>query len=570
MRGSPLLSRLENGDEQMERRKIKDDIKRSFITYTTIIIIAILTVYLLSLLMTFYVSIVEPGTETNEQIAEQIETGFDRYRAGMKELAKEESIIDFLNGKGESSIVNQLLYDFRNGSSLHSHFALLQSTGEVLASSYYTEQKEELEQSVVLNSIIGKTEENGFNEEYVNKRLINGDSGGVYVFAAAVQISSTTNGYLLFILDHPLYPPSSQKVVVADRFNNAIFYSHSFGIDRLGKLAEPIEGKFIQYEGSPYYVTATIVEEQRIQVFTLTAIHTYKLLLLYGIMAMVVSSFVILVVVWLVTPKILKKSLEPFDALVAIVASKNNNEHFQQNGRMSVEVQTIYEEYTNKVNEIEALVNKNQEIMETKRLSEIKHLEAKFNPHFLYNVLEMIKYETLANPESASEMIVKTAKLMRYNANFGDTTVLLKEDLAYLHDYFALQKMRYGKRLHYSIQIAESLEQTRVPKLLLQPLVENAIKHSIDETNELMVNLTAKIAEGDLLFHVIDNGSGMSKQRLEEVKAVIVEETVETEHTGLKNTHQMIQLLYGNKYGLTIEATPSVGTIVQVKIPYKG
>ncbi|WP_054711845.1 hypothetical protein [Bacillus sp. JCM 19041] len=116
----------------MERRKIKDDIKRSFITYTTIIIIAILTVYLLSLLMTFYVSIVEPGTETNEQIAEQIETGFDKYRVGMKSLAEEEAIVDFLKGDGDSSIVNQLLYDFRNESSLNSHFALLQPTGRYL------------------------------------------------------------------------------------------------------------------------------------------------------------------------------------------------------------------------------------------------------------------------------------------------------------------------------------------------------------------------------------------------------------------------------------------------------
>ena len=80
--------------------------------------------------------------------------------------------------------------------------------------------------------------------------------------------------------------------------------------------------------------------------------------------------------------KYLKKSLQPFDALVTMISTKNHNQHFQKE-HIFDEVQTIYEEYTSKINEIQFLVDQNQEIMEKRRLSEMKHLEAKFNPHFL-------------------------------------------------------------------------------------------------------------------------------------------------------------------------------------------
>ncbi|GIN09818.1 histidine kinase [Shouchella clausii] len=556
----------------MERRRMKDDIQRSFLTNAIVIISAILCVYLLSLLFLFNVSIVRPSQATNERVAKEVEAEFAHYKEGMARLVADEQIRAFLRGEGKSGEVNQLLYDFRNAQTFQSDFVLLDSEEEIVATSLYEGQKEQLQQSPVLREQMQQAEEHPFTGEYVNKRAFNAGQGGAYVFAAAVEEGEERAGYLLFLLEHTLPSASEQIVFVTDSFYNAVFYSHTFGIGALGKLTIPTDGFLVQYDGNPFYVTKTEVAGQPIQVITLTSVKTYQLLLLYGLLAMVVSSFVMLAVVWLVTPKILKKTLEPFDALVARISSKNNHLHFQQTDHVFAEVQTIYEEYTNKVHEIQALVDKNEEILEKKRLSEIKHLEAKFNPHFLYNVLEMIKYETLANPESAAEMIVKTAKLMRYNAHFGDTTVLLEEDIAYLRDYFALQKMRYGKRLDYTIAIEPELGRARVPKLLLQPLIENAIKHNIDGIRCLNVDVSAYWENGVLTFVVEDNGLGITPGKMAKIKAIMAGERKEAAHTGLKNTHQMIQLLYGQRYGIDIASAPEKGegTTVRMHIPYEG
>ncbi|MDQ0207378.1 sensor histidine kinase [Alkalicoccobacillus murimartini] len=553
----------------MERRKIKDDIKRSFIKYAVVIIAIILFVYLISLYLIFNVSIVKPNQKINEQVAAEIEAGFEEYRAGLSSLIKDEAITSFLSGAGEGNVTNRILYDFRNAQQMNADFVLLNEEEEIIATSYYDGIEQELSQSIFMNELVNKANKNGMIEERLNKRIMDVNHEASYVFTAAIPGSDGTIGYLMFFLENQLPSTNNQLLFVTDPFDNVIFYSHSFALTTLGKL-ELEKGHFIQADTDYFFKTRTTISENDIQVITLTSIYSYRLLLFYGLLTMVVSSLVMILVVWIVTPKILKKSLQPFDALVTMISTKNHNQHFQKE-HIFDEVQTIYEEYTSKINEIQFLVDQNQEIMEKRKLSEMKHLEAKFNPHFLFNVLEMIKYETLADPENASDMIVKTAKLMRYNTNFGDTTVPLEKDLSYLEDYFSLQKMRYGKRLNYSIQIEPYLYEAHIPKLMIQPLIENAIKHNINETHGLLVELTIEVlGETLMLIRVKDNGLGMKPETLALVQAILAGDMKETEHTGMKNTHQLIQLLYGTEYGLDIETTLGEGTVISLQIPYKG
>ncbi|TSB47400.1 sensor histidine kinase [Alkalicoccobacillus porphyridii] len=554
----------------MASRKMKDDIKRSFIKYAVVIIAVILIVYLLSLYLVFNLTIVHPNQKINEQVASEVQVGFDEYRTGMVALAQDESIRRFLSGEEEPSGVNRILYDFRNQRQMYADFVLVNGEEEIVATSYYDGVEQELNESKRLHPFIQKAAAIGMVEERLTKRIQDVNHDASYVFAIALKDDEKIVGYLLFFLENQLQPLNNQLIFVTDPYDNVIFYNHSFPLSPLGKLHLESDAKLIPHVGDYFYQTQTVIEENQSKVVTLTSINVFRLLLLYGILTMVVSSFIIMTVVWLATPKILKKSLQPFDALVSMISTKNHNQHFQTE-LMYDEVQMIYEEYKSKINEIQMLVDQNQEIMEKKRLSELKHLEAKFNPHFLFNVLEMIKYETLADPENASTMIIKTAKLMRYNSNFGDTTVPLGKDLDYLEDYFSLQLMRYGKRLEYSISIEPRLSQANIPKLMIQPLIENAIKHNINEVGSLSIELDIQLLEEDtMLIRVSDDGLGIELSRLINIQSIIAGDIQETEHTGLKNTHQLIQLLYGKEYGLEIQTKPKEGTVISLRIPYKG
>ncbi len=185
----------------------------------------------------------------------------------------------------------------------------------------------------------------------------------------------------------------------------------------------------------------------------------------------------------------------------------------------------------------------------------------------------MIKYEITLNPENASDIVVKIAKLMRYNTNFGNTLVPLKVDLEYLINYCEIQKLRYGKRLEFEIDIPDDLLDIPIPKLILQPLIENAIKHNIDYKNSLKIILTAQKSGDHLVIKVIDNGLGIKEIELENLKKKIydkAEDVDEVRQIGLKSTQSILQLLYGEKYGLKIESSYNEGSEFSLDIPLKG
>ncbi|AIC94381.1 sensor histidine kinase [Shouchella lehensis] len=551
----------------MRPKKMKDEIKRSFFTYAIVVVTVIFFVYLLLLSIVFRLTIIEPNEANHEHVLKDIETGFAAYYSGMDDLISASTIHSFLETGEQAGDAYKILYDFRNHQSFHADFLLLDGDEEVVATSFYSGSDVEARSSVALNALTYKLEGAGVVGTRLTSPLRDVHHRSSYVFSAAIQGEEGLLGYLFYFLDSPSFP-DQHYVYVTDLFDNVIFSTYSYGLTTLGKLDLDLKGNWITYEGEMFYKTQTTLSKQGIQVITATPMSIYRLLVLYGVLTMLISSIAILLVVWFVAPKIVAKSLQPFDGLVALMASKKKYSHLDHEPNYE-EVEIIYEEYRSRVSEVERLLDENQIIMEKKRISELKHLEAKFNPHFLFNVLEMIKYELMEDPQSASDMIVKTATLMRYNANFGQTLVPLEEDIRYLNDYFSLQKMRYGKRLHYEITVnpLSILEEAFIPKLLIQPLIENAIKHNIHKTHSLFIQVVIKTDGNELTIEIRDNGKGLNEKKVAEIKAIYLGEKEASEQTGLHTVHQLIQLLYGEDYGLMMRSHVEDGTIMTLTLP---
>lgn len=213
-----------------------------------------------------------------------------------------------------------------------------------------------------------------------------------------------------------------------------------------------------------------------------------------------------------------------------------------------------------------------QKLINHQQQMEFEILSSKMNPHFLYNTLETIRMMAFNMDNKVVANAVKLlGKYMRYNMeNSGDFTNL-KTELEYIRIYLEIQKLRFGSKINYTIEIVNKikLEKYAILPLLIQPIVENAIIHGLEETiDDGKIQIHIFLNRKSLIISVKDNGSGMDEDQLEGLKDYIYKRTKGTTNSiGLQNTHQRIQLRFGNAYGLRLFSELGYGTHVQIVLP---
>ena len=291
-------------------------------------------------------------------------------------------------------------------------------------------------------------------------------------------------------------------------------------------------------------------------------------LVTYGILFLGLAGILMVIMIPPLTLRITKKNLQAIDELQASVEEMGRgNMDYRLKSQVFDEFRMLNDAFRNMVIQREELMLHNSELAERKRTMEIKQLEEQFNPHFIFNVLETLRYEIAIDSQKASEMVMAFANLMRYSVYYGSTIVPLQTDIEYINDYLLLQKMRYNRRLNYHIDIPEELMDLMIPKLLLQPVVENSLVHGMKDKHCVSVTITARKKDSTLVLSVEDNGSGISREKLTELREALEQEDIYREHIGLYNSHRVVRLLYGPSSGLTIESSPGNGTRVSVTLP---
>lgn len=192
--------------------------------------------------------------------------------------------------------------------------------------------------------------------------------------------------------------------------------------------------------------------------------------------------------------------------------------------------------------------------------AELKALRAQINPHFLFNSLNTIASLISTNPQKAEESIERLADIFRYALSASDKEfVTLRDELEFIDSYLEIQKARFGDRLVIAKSISPEILDIPIPSLILQPLVENSIKHGSAQTGEMRMEIVGYI-DGDLVkVEIKDEGKGAP----EEVRAGIYT----TNGTGLRNVNERLQKIYGESYGLEIKENKPNGTLAIVTIP---
>ena len=207
---------------------------------------------------------------------------------------------------------------------------------------------------------------------------------------------------------------------------------------------------------------------------------------------------------------------------------------------------------------------------EAKRKQEFDTLQSQINPHFLYNTLDIIVW-MIENEQKAEAVKVVTAlaRFFRISLSKGKSIITVRDELEHVRNYLMIQHMRFKNKFSYTIEAEDEVTELASLKLMLQPLVENAIYHGMefmDGDGEIVLRAWK---EGDeLYFEVRDNGLGMTKEQVENLFSS-ASHAVSTKGSGIgvKNVNERIKLYFGEEYGLTIESEPDEGTAIRIHLP---
>lgn len=556
--------------------KFKDYIKRLFVRYTIALISLMVITFIALMVLNYRLLIMKANEDCNQLVSSFISAQYTIYQQGIETFSANEAVKNVLLGKGELRDANRLLYEFCLAQQIKSNFILLDQNGEIVTTNLYKTNQMLLlanrsvkdllarihnEPGTTFRSVVRIPFDNGQQANMMFAKTVHADDGQII-------------GYLLFNLQEDslsafLRNRDADIIVITDRFNNVIFSTNSLIIDSMGKYQPEQESDdSATIDQKPYYVTTTLLPERDSKIITMTSGAKQKQFVQFGgIFLFGVSCFLILLV-RVLADKVNARNIKAIDELLyAVSECRQGNIDYRIQSHTFDEFQTLYDDYNNAMVTVQQLIENNNELAERKRWMEVKHLEAQFNPHFVFNVLETLRYVIMTNPDQASKMVVSFANLMRYSINYGSMHVSLKTDIGYVQDYLLLQKMRYSQRLEYTIDIDEPLLQCKVPKLLIQPIVENSVVHGLENAGKLIVHITGRMLGNDLVFCVEDDGPGMSEEQLAALRVVINDENAMPKRIGLYNVHRAAQLLYGKDYGLTIESGGEKGLRVMLKIP---
>lgn len=272
----------------------------------------------------------------------------------------------------------------------------------------------------------------------------------------------------------------------------------------------------------------------------------------------------------ILTSDVISKPLEQ----VCVAMGKFRRGDFEQQVEITTndEIGEVAACFNQMVTDIRELINKNYVMVLRERESELAILQAQINPHFLYNALDSIYWQAEGEgDEKTAESIYELAQLFRLVLGQGKRMVTVEMKLQLLERYLEIQKLRFNEQMDYSFEVEPSVLDVKIPKLILQPFVENAVVHGMqDSIKNFKITVTACRDGQYIKFSVLDNGIGMNEAQLRRIWEEDSDKFYSGQRIGryaIKNVRERLMLKYGENFDLKIESRTGRGTLVTVSLP---
>ncbi|MGM0792475.1 MAG: sensor histidine kinase [Bacillota bacterium] len=289
-----------------------------------------------------------------------------------------------------------------------------------------------------------------------------------------------------------------------------------------------------------------------------------RTIFLIGFVAIVIG----IVVIWISTHYIVK----PLNQLRLVMDEvEKDNFHVQVQINRKDELGRVGDSFNKMMNKINNLISDIYQKDINEKEAQLRALRAQINPHFLYNTLDAINWMAqFDKTDEVSKMTIALSRLLKSSISNNKEFIRLEEEAKYIDDYMTIQKIRFQDKIHYSMQIDEAAKNCLVPKLILQPIVENAMIHGLEKKLENGYLLIKGYVKNDLLhIQIIDNGVGMDERTMSALLKGVYVNRDENKGTGngILNVQNRIKLLFGREYGLKIDSNENVGSVFEMTLP---
>lgn len=373
-----------------------------------------------------------------------------------------------------------------------------------------------------------------------------------------------------------------------------MFMVDAYGYTLLDTVNESMEGKFQQAS----YIDSEKIEghksidkmimEDSFMIFeykdlklgTITKLNvlsdffsTYKLIVS---LILIVGSGFSLIISGLLAFIQARSISEPINDLIEVMDKvKKGDLDIRADIRSRDEIGDLGKYFNEMLNQLNLYMKEIIEKQKQLRTTEIRMLQAQIKPHFIYNTLDVIKWSVkLEQQEKAISVVTNLAKLLRLSIDSSEEFVTIRNNIEFINGYLAIQRIKYDNSFRTSIEIDERLMEYKIPRLILQPFIENSIVHGFGKTkkNDGIITITGQFdgsfdREGienckNIVFRIIDNGVGMTEQEIEELNFECPES-----HIGIYNVNKRIQMYFGKDYGVKINSSKGNGTEVVIRMP---
>ncbi|HHW57053.1 MAG TPA: histidine kinase [Clostridia bacterium] len=560
--------------EDRKFRKFKDDIRKTFILYALIpVVIVTVSSYLIFLGM-WYKTVTNQNINLNYQVSQRIEKILTSYINEACAISKKNYIIDLLQTGHNNNSIYSRLYSFVNSMDVRCNFFIFdKDMHPIIASTknipHYANSGNFPQWGIVRRMLDNP-------EDVVLERgLWKDNNKNVLTIGKAIVNNDEVKGYITFDLDERdlvkiINQNFSINIIITDKYDNIISSTNSLFVNKFDKIDENLKNKkgFIKTKNDNFYIFKSKLINDYIYVYTITSIgYMSSTFTIIGIF--IILIFLMLISTMLLSAKnIANSKTKTIDNIIEAIKNVQSGDlNTQLNINTNDEFEIIAQSYNKMLTDIKKLIEINKEEARYSMISEIKQLESQFNPHFLFNTLEIIKYMIKIDPITANKILVCLSSLLRYSINNNTNKITLIDDIKYTQNYLLILKYRFGERFNYSINIEKEVESCTVPKLIVQPIIENAIEHGFEGKNYLNVEINATFALNKLIITIRDDGAGIDENQLEKIRLMLSSGKNSSSHFGIFNVHRRIQLMYGKNYGIEIYSKKDEGTTVNIILP---
>lgn len=544
--------------------------------------------------ITYENNLEEEAETTLNAASTSIDAGFENIYEAIETLTHNQAVIEMLENEEEQNdyMAYRELYALTSACGDYADFCIYDDRGILktsMAKSEYIKEKLPLDWSVLYESsrepsalVVrnARIYRGADKEEFLRvAQAVCDDRGEVMGYVVAVVLNSHFD-YML----KGTGIEESGALYVMDDFHEVVFYSaeNSDTEESRNARAELLsENAVTQISGNEFAYYHTYLEPHGLHVFYRQPIGTMKLLKNNLITIALIMGIVSVLLCLLLSGYFSNVFYKPVKRMQETIAKIREGDF---TAKVKVYSDDELGQLSKSINVMAEHLNDNMErlLLRERELSEanIKMMQAQLNPHFIYNTLDTLKWIGKANelPEVAV-LSSGLAQILRTSISAGQI-VTLKQEMELVEAYVEIQKIRFEDKFEFLIDIPEELMEAKVPKLILQPIVENAIIHGFRGRDYGMVLLQGRLDEegGCLLIFVKDDGVGAPSEVIERLNRHEAPEKVPKEEKsgaekrggsiGFYNVNEIIRLNYGDVYGLSIESVPGEGTKVKYVLPY--